>query len=304
MATKQIRKSKPKPTQASETKTKPKGSTQASKTKAKTESKPRKSEEAPDKKTKTKTTARDAAKLSTKTTASARRKTVEASATKTKSSARKVEPAAGTKTSRRSSPAMHKGKARKPESNGHVAMHSAATAIPKPENEIAPAAESAPGTQRKAGRSPQAEQVFLSLFEALDAHAKSQGIGHVVQDAQFDWGETGNQELSPDLAFVSFDRWAPYRHVPKELTWHVVPDLVVVIVRGSEQTEPISTWLDHYFHAGVNRVWVVYPDQPKIHDHDSLTSSRVLDREQTLDGGSILPGFQMPVKALIARENG
>jgi hypothetical protein len=101
----------------------------------------------------------------------------------------------------------------------------------------------------------------------------------VAQDAQFDWGETGNQELHPDLAFVSFDRWAAYRHVPKGLTWHVVSDLVVKIIRGSEQTEPISAWLETYFHAGVNRVWVVYPDQLKVHDHDSLSSSRVLDRD-------------------------
>jgi Uma2 family endonuclease len=88
--------------------------------------------------------------------------------------------------------------------------------------------------------------------------------------------------------------------VPKNLTWHVAPDFVVEIIRGSEQTEQVSAWLDQYFHAGVNRVWVVYPDRLEIHDHDSLSSSRVLDRNQSLDGGSILPGFQMPVKALVA----
>ena len=38
-------------------------------------------------------------------------------------------------------------------------------------------------------------------------------------------------------------------------------------------------------------MWVVYPDQLKIHDHDSLSSSRVFDHNQSLDGGSILPGF-------------
>ena len=124
----------------------------------------------------------------------------------------------------------------------------------------------------------------------------------MAKDAQFAWGETGNQELHPDLAFVSFARWAPYRHVPRDLTWHVVPDLVVEIVRGSEQTEPISTWLDHYFQAGVNRVWVVYPDQLQIHDHDSLASSRVLDHDKVLDGGSVLPGFRLPLKELLTED--
>ena len=76
---------------------------------------------------------------------------------------------------------------------------------------------------------------------------------------------------------------------------------MVEIVRGSKQTQTISEWLDHYA-PGVNRVWVIYPDQLKVHDHDSLASSRVLDHNQTLEGGAILPGFQMPVKALIPEQ--
>jgi hypothetical protein len=289
MATKHIRKTKSKPAQASEPK-------------AKANSKPLKPSQASD--SKTKATARDADGKSTKTAASSRRKPDEKSGKKTKVTSQKAEPASKTKTSKRKVSASHKDGARTHESNGRLAEHGGATTASKRGKELTPAAATTPGTPRKAVRSPQAEQVFLRLFEALDAHAKSQRIGHVAQDPQFDWGEAGNQELNPDLAFVSFDRWAPYRHVPKELPWHVVPDLVVEIVRGSEHTEPISTWLEHYFQAGVNRVWVVYPDQLKIHDHDSLASSRVINSDQTLDGGSILPGFQMSVKALIGREDG
>ena len=40
-------------------------------------------------------------------------------------------------------------------------------------------------------------------------------------------------------------------------------------------------------------------DQLEIHDHDSLSSARVLDRDQSLDGGSALPGFQLPLKELL-----
>jgi Uma2 family endonuclease len=288
MATKQTRKTTPNPTPATETK-------------AKTKAKPkaRKPAEAPDTKTKTKTTAREAAGTPTKATRPTRRKPAEAAATKAKGTWRKLVPAAGTKTSRRRPAGTHRGEVRKPESNGLGAEHAGATALSSPGDETATAEATTPGTQRKAARSQQVERIFLNLFEALDAHAKSQGIGHVAQDAQFDWGEVGNQELQPDLAFISFDRWAAYRHVPKGPTWHVVPDLVVEIIRRSEQTEPISAWLEHYFHAGVNRVWVVYPDQLKIHDHGSLSSARVLDRDQSLDGGSILPGFQLPLKELL-----
>ncbi len=291
MATKQIRKTKPKTTQNKETKIKTKAQHKNSKSAAavtKTKTKP-------------KADAPATAKPRAKATSSARRAPAELS-TNAKGSRRSPEPDARTKTPISQSAGRAQTKSRKPDANGHVDRRPKTAKHAEPVNGMAPEAttNTSPATVGKTARSPQAEQVFLNLFEALEGHAKSQNLGHVVKDAQFDWGEIENPDLHPDLAFVSFERWAAYRHVPKDLTWHVVPDLVVEVVRGSEQTEPISSWLEHYFHAGVNRVWVVYPDQLKIHDHESLSSSRVLDRNQALEGGAILPGFQMPLKALLA----
>jgi Uma2 family endonuclease len=320
MATKHIPSSKARPALASQKKTTTKGTARAGETKSKTKAmtvpktKLRKSAEASDKKIKTsaqaeapdkkpKTTAQDAAKTSTKAaTGSARGKPVKALASKIKSSRRVVEQAARSNASRRRSAPSHENKARQHEANGRVAGHAAATGVSEPPNQTPEEASATAGTQPKPGQTARADRVIQCLFEALEAHAKSQSLGHVVQEARFDWGETSKREICPDLAFVSFYRWAPYRHVPKDLTWHVVPDLVVEIVRESEQTEPISTRLDHYFHAGVNRVWVIYPRELKVYDHDSLVSSRIIDRSETLDGGTILPGFQMALQALIGED--
>ncbi len=293
MATKQVLKTKPKPTPAKETK-------------AKVEVKGHKAAEPPNGKTKTKTKSsprpaadRDTPKLETKPTSSTRGKAAGVSVPKAKGTRRRSEPDSRTKTPRRQAATANHRQTRQPESNGDVATHGETADLSRPGAKMSSGATPTGGTEPKTARSAKAEAIFLNLFERLEAHAESQGLGHVAKDAQFDWGEEVNEELRPDLAFVSFDRWAAYRHVPKDLTWHIVPDLVVEIVRGSEQTELISAWLDHYFRAGVNRVWVICPDQLKVHDHDSLASSRVLGRDQSLDGGHILPGFQMPVAELI-----
>ena len=120
-------------------------------------------------------------------------------------------------------------------------------------------------------------------------------MGHVAQDALFDWGESTEQELHPDLAFVSFERWAPYRHVPTPHIWHVIPDLVVQVKRALEPADRVRSCLEGYFQAGVRRVWVVDPDKGKIHDHESPSSARALGRGQVIDGGEVLPGFEFPV---------
>jgi hypothetical protein len=155
----------------------------------------------------------------------------------------------------------------------------------------------------KAPRSPDEESILKSVFEALELHATSFRLGHVAADAQFDWGEEIEApQLHPDLAYVSFERWAAYRTIPQQLTWHVVPELVIEIRRSASQQREEQIRLGDYFRAGVKRVWLVDPAHVKVHDHDSPTSSRTIDRHHSIDGGEILPGFSFPVAQLAARQ--
>jgi len=203
-----------------------------------------------------------------------------------KSQAKPSRTAAGVKSTRKSAP---KKKPARPASVG------------KPEGddrllETSQRAEHAPREEGSAApRSESESQIVQRLFSALDECAKSRGMGHVAQDALFDWGESTEQELHPDLAFVSFERWAPYRHVPTPHIWHVVPDLVVQVKRKSEPADRLGSCLECYFQSGVRRGWVVDPDKGKIHDHESPSSARALGHGQVIDGGEVLPGFEFPV---------
>ena len=155
------------------------------------------------------------------------------------------------------------------------------------------------GTGAPAPRTEAEDQIVQRLFSALDACAKSQQIGHVAQDPQFDWGENAEMDLRPDLAFVSFERRAPYRNVPTPHTWHVVPDLVVAVKRSSEPTERIRSCVENYFNSGVRRVWIVDVQGRKIHDHESPSSVRELGPDHEVHGGEVIPGFQAPVRELL-----
>jgi Uma2 family endonuclease len=100
------------------------------------------------------------------------------------------------------------------------------------------------------------------------------------------------------MAFVSFERWAPYRQVPSTLTWHVVPDLVVELLGDSEDEKQIQGRLDDYFKAGVRRAWMVHPGDFRILDYESPSECRTLKFDECIDGGSLLPGFQLPLTEL------
>jgi hypothetical protein len=48
----------------------------------------------------------------------------------------------------------------------------------------------------------------------------------------------------------------------------------------------------------VQLVWVVYPKQRLVYVYKSPTRSKVLSEDDALDGGSVLPGFKLPVASL------
>jgi Uma2 family endonuclease len=53
-----------------------------------------------------------------------------------------------------------------------------------------------------------------------------------------------------------------------------------------------------YFHAGVERVWVVLPSQEQVYVYDSPSSVRILTRTDELSGDPILPHFRLPLVEL------
>ena len=50
--------------------------------------------------------------------------------------------------------------------------------------------------------------------------------------------------------------------------------------------------------SGVERVWVIYPTVASVYDYDSPSSVRILTRDETVEGGTLLPGFRLPLAEL------
>jgi Uma2 family endonuclease len=283
MATKPIKKTKPKAAARKESKPKTTKEQSAGASETQTKTIKRKPAEAADTRTKTKTPKPKPAQAQDGKTKTARRKLTEVRGSRHETTQRKPAHA----------PATPK---RKPEGNGRVAAtsgHRTKKQGPQVNGKV---------KQGHPQAKPDETRIASTLFHSLESYAKSHNLGRVAGEMHFDWGDIENPDLRPDMAFVSFGRWAPYRYVPTTLTWHVVPDLVVEIVHESEQTEEFGTRLNDYFKAGVSRVWVVYPHDLRIFDYQSPSEYRILNRDEWIDGGTLLPGFQLPLTELVGEE--
>jgi len=104
----------------------------------------------------------------------------------------------------------------------------------------------------------------------------------------------------PDVSFVSWGRF-PNRRLPAERVPAVVPDLAVEVVSEGNTEPEMELKLDEYFAAGVRLVWYLYPEARTARVYTSRTDVRELTEDDILDGGDVLPGFQLPVREWFER---
>ncbi|MFO0851773.1 MAG: Uma2 family endonuclease [Gemmataceae bacterium] len=102
----------------------------------------------------------------------------------------------------------------------------------------------------------------------------------------------------PDVAFVSYSRWSRNRPIPDTNAWHVLPDLCVEVVSPTDRAEELREKVEEYFEAGVRLVWVIYPRVQVVDVYEASGPCRVLRRPDTLDGGAVIPGFQVSIADL------
>ena len=79
------------------------------------------------------------------------------------------------------------------------------------------------------------------------------------------------------------------------------PDLAVEILSESNTPREMERKLREYFEAGTQLVWYVDPRAQTVTVYSAPDRFIVLDESQTLDGGRVLPGLEIPLRELFDR---
>jgi Uma2 family endonuclease len=145
-------------------------------------------------------------------------------------------------------------------------------------------------------------EIASILSQILGPYATQHGLGKVVAEVLFLIDAKTGQQRRPDVAFISKARWPVRRKAPQSAAWDVVPDLAIEVVSPSDRAQDQMDKIHEFFQAGVQRVWVVYPVHWLVHIYESLNQIRVLTLSDVLDGGPLLPGFQLPLATLFEDE--
>lgn len=133
----------------------------------------------------------------------------------------------------------------------------------------------------------------------LGVHVDAKKLGDVVgAETGFILSETNLR--GADAAFISNNKLAQITEPDKYLPF--APDIAVEVVSPTDRAADIKAKVSLYLKAGTQLVWVIYPDEQSVVVHYPDNTAKTLTEADTLDGGTILPDFSVPVSTLFPPE--
>jgi Uma2 family endonuclease len=133
----------------------------------------------------------------------------------------------------------------------------------------------------------------LRIASKLLSFVESHDLGEVHgADAGFILRRNPDTVRAPDAAFVRKERLV---ELDDEGFLPIAPDLAVEVVSPSNTVNEMSRKIEEYLGAGTSIVWIVEPQRRTVAVHTGGPIVRVYRDGDTLDGGDIIPGFELDV---------
>lgn len=143
--------------------------------------------------------------------------------------------------------------------------------------------------------------IAVNIASELRAFVKERGLGRVTVEVRYqiprdDQDPKRPRSLIPDVAFTSQGRTLP---VVTGGSVMQLPDLAVEIQSPDQSDWMMSDKAAYYLANGSRMVWLIYPDRQLVEVLTS-TTRRLLTATEAIEGGELLPGFQLPVREVFA----
>ncbi|HUG60266.1 MAG TPA: Uma2 family endonuclease [Methylomirabilota bacterium] len=134
----------------------------------------------------------------------------------------------------------------------------------------------------------------IEISGPLHAHVKRGGLGRIYpSDTQFRILRNPDIILIPDIAFVRAER-LPQRAARKGIM-PLAPELAVEVVSPNDRRSDLMVKVEQYERAGVPLIWLVDERRRSVEVRAIGHPSRMLRESDLLDGGEVVPEFQLPV---------
>lgn len=143
-------------------------------------------------------------------------------------------------------------------------------------------------------------RITIRLTVPLAQHVSANRLGEVYA-AETGFRLTSNPDTvrAPDIAFICQQRVDKVG--ASKGYWPGAPDLAVEVNSPSDTVREVEKKVMEWLEFGSRLVWVVSSKLHTVTVYRSLTDIVTLTEKDTLDGGVVVPGFQIPVAEIFAQ---
>lgn len=133
--------------------------------------------------------------------------------------------------------------------------------------------------------------IFIHLYireHGIEGHLTGEAGGYMVH----------GEPYAPDVAYLSK---AKQSVLDGKGYNSVAPELVVEVEypTSTKSQRALMRKISNYMAAGT-LVWVVYPEEKEVEVYVPGQSVQILTADDELDGGTVLPGFKLPLKTVFS----
>ena len=101
---------------------------------------------------------------------------------------------------------------------------------------------------------------------------------------------------SPDLSWISTERWESLTAEEQEKFPPLCPDFVVELRSRIDSLKSLREKMEEYIENGVKLGWLIDPIKRKVHIYRSNQEVVILDEPKTVSGEPLLPKFTLKMK--------
>ncbi len=141
------------------------------------------------------------------------------------------------------------------------------------------------------------------LITYLNLFLEDNPIGVVFGESALLRINTGRVR-APDVSFFSFQRLGG-KGLAEERISSMAADLAVEVVSEGNTPAEIRQKIREYFASGTLLVWIIYPKTRTIavFERASDEPARTLSENESIEGGSAIPGFELPLGKLFNKRS-
>jgi Uma2 family endonuclease len=132
---------------------------------------------------------------------------------------------------------------------------------------------------------------FLNLFVLKNP------LGWVMVEARYKLPADDENDYIPDVSFISRAKGA----LVEKGAAPYMPDLAVEVKSPDDSLPDMRKKAAYYLAHGTQLVWLVYTEK-RLVIVLTADSEDILNENDVLDGGSVLPDFKLPVKDIFPQE--